>query len=220
MDDLKKDENIIELTDVVEEAPGPAAGRWMETAPPPAPEKKAPEPAGAKKEAAFHSPADLKGIPDSPLKKFILAEEEPPAPVNPGEGKPPGPPSAAPRAPLPFQQGTRSGGGLSEMPPERPRPVSPEPPRAVPEPPRPPEPPRVAAPGPRPAPEPDRPSLPGGEAEMRAMREAMLARVEKWCSQEGAGILDRLAREMFPGIAERIIRQEIDRMKAKAEEKE
>ncbi len=219
MDDLKKDENIIELTDVVEEAPGPAAGRWMETTPPPAPEKKAPDPVGAKKEAAFHSPADLKGIPDSPLKKFILAEEEPPAPVNPGEGKPPGPPPAAPRAPLPFQQATKPGGGPSEILPERPRPVSPDPPKGAPEPPRPPEPPQ-AGPGPRTAPEPDRASLPGGEAEMRAMREAVLARVEKWCSQEGTGILDRLAREMFPGIAERIIRQEIDRMKANVEEKE
>jgi hypothetical protein len=121
---------------------------------------------------------------------------------------------------MPFQQAAKPGGGPSEILPERPRPVSPAPPEGVPELPRPPEPPQAAYPGPRSAPEPERASLPGGEAEMRAMREAMLAGVEKWCSQEGAGILDRLAREMFPGIAERIIRQEIDRMKAKAEEKE
>ena len=40
MTDPKKDETIIELTEVVEEAPSASAGSWMETTPPPLPQKK------------------------------------------------------------------------------------------------------------------------------------------------------------------------------------
>ncbi len=219
MEDLEKDGPIIELTDVVEEAPGPAAGRWMETTPPPAPAKKASDPAGAKKEDPYHSPADLKGLPDSPLKKFILPEEELPAPGSRAEEGKPAAPSPGPKAQAPSQEKTAPGFGPPGIPPEPPV-GAPEAARTAPERPRAPEPPRATAQGPRPAPEPDRPSPPIGEAEMRAMREALLARVEKWCGQEGAGVLERVAREMFPGIAERVIRQEIEKVKAKAEEKE
>jgi hypothetical protein len=112
MTDWKKDEPIIELTEVVEEDPNPA-GPWMETRPPAPPGKKAPEP---------------------------------PAP----------------------------------------------PPR----------------------------SLPDLEAEMLTVRQALLARMEKWVSEEGVRVLERVARDLFPKIAEEHIRKEIERMKAEAEEKE
>ena len=55
---------------------------------------------------------------------------------------------------------------------------------------------------------------------MKAIREAMLARVEKWAAQEGVRVLERVAREIFPGIAEDMIRKEIEKLKAEAEEKE
>lgn len=125
MADAKKDEPIIELTEVVEEAPGPAEGRWMETAPPPS------------------------------------------------------------QPPNPSAEPSRFG---SEQPP-----ITPEPPR---------------------------PSLPNIEAEMRAIREALLARVEKWTALEGVGVLERVAREIFPRIAEEILKKEIKKLKAEAEEKE
>jgi hypothetical protein len=112
MTDWKKDEPIIELTEVVEEAPNPA-GQWMETSPPASPEGKVAEP---------------------------------------------------PRAP--------------------------------------------------------HRSLPDMEADMRAVRQAKLARMEKWVAGEGAQILERVARELFPKIAEDLIRKEIEKLKAEAEEKE
>ena len=107
MDDRKKDEAIIELTDVVEE-PSAAGGRWMETAPPAAPEKKGAENLGARKEPPLPSSADLKGIPDSPLKKFILAEEEFSPPSPPG-GEKPGHTPRTPRGGSRRHPGSRSG---------------------------------------------------------------------------------------------------------------
>jgi hypothetical protein len=56
------------------------------------------------------------------------------------------------------------------------------------------------------------------EAEMRSIREAMLNRVEKWVAQEGVQVLERIAREMFPKVAEEGIRKEIENMKKEAEE--
>ncbi len=76
-----------------------------------------------------------------------------------------------------------------------------------------PEPPTLAVPPPR-------PPLPDVEAEMRGIREAMLARVEKWAAQEGERILERVAREIFPQVAKEMIQKEIERLKAEAEEKE
>ena len=40
MNDRKKDESIIDLTEVVEEAPKPHGGAWMEPPPAPSQEKK------------------------------------------------------------------------------------------------------------------------------------------------------------------------------------
>jgi dihydroneopterin aldolase len=58
------------------------------------------------------------------------------------------------------------------------------------------------------------------EAELRIIREAMLSRVERWVSQEGVQALERVAREIFPKIAEEVLRREIEKIKAEAEEKE
>jgi len=85
--------------------------------------------------------------------------------------------------------------------------MAPEPPPR-----KPPEPPTPAA-----AP---RPPLPDVEAEMRNLRETMLARVEKWAAQEGERVLERVAREIFPRVAKEMIQKEIEKLKAEAEEKE
>lgn len=193
MNDQKKDESIIELTEVIEKAPNSAAGEWMETTPPPSAEKKIAEPPKVAKKVSPINAEDLMGIPDSPLKKFLVAEEEPTPPAEPPIGG----------KPLGFSR------------------PGPQPPRPVPEPPgRAPEPPRTQAEPPSPAaPEAPRPSLPNREAEMKAIREAMLARVEKWAAQEGVRVLERVAREIFPGIAEDMLRKEIEKLKAEAEEK-
>jgi hypothetical protein len=58
------------------------------------------------------------------------------------------------------------------------------------------------------------------EAELRAIREAMLSRVERWLSQEGVQVCERVAREIFPRVAEEIIRREIEKIKTEAEERE
>ena len=200
MNDQKEDEFIIELTEVVEEAPSSTAGEWMETTPPPSPEKKIAEPPKVSRNVSPINSETLKDIPESPLKKFLLAEEEPTHPdTPPNTGKP-----------LGF---SRTG----------PQPVqpAPEPPRPAPMPPRiPTEPPRMAAGPPIPAPAPPRPSPPNIEAEMQAIREAMLARVEKWVAQDGVRVLERVGREIFPKIAEEMIRKEIEKLKTEAEEKE
>ncbi len=107
MTDRKKDEPIIELTEVIEEGPSSAAGEWMETTPPPPPEKKIAEPPKVAKKVSPINVDDLKGIPDSPLKKFLLAEEEPTPPAGPPMGgKPlgfsqPAPQPSPPRLPNP-----------------------------------------------------------------------------------------------------------------------
>ena len=77
----------------------------------------------------------------------------------------------------------------------------------------------VAVP-PRLSPEPPRKPLPSVDAEMQALREAMLNRVEKWVAQEGVQVLERMAREMFPRTAEEVIRKEIEKLKKEAEESE
>jgi len=65
-----------------------------------------------------------------------------------------------------------------------------------------------------------RPSVSGYEPELKAMREALQARAEEWMSSEGALILERVAREIFPKIAEDVLRKEIEKIKAKVEEQE
>jgi hypothetical protein len=219
MAERKNDDSIIDLTEIVEEGPGPAAGAWIEPTPPPAKEAKAPPSPSEKKIAEpskiprreIPSAGDhLSEIPESPLKKFLLAEDEPTGQfTSPPPQPPPRPQGFAPPGPEPPRFSPAAGRVL----PEPPKPA-PEPARVAPEPPRPiPEPPLLA-------PEPSRPSIPSIDAEMRALREAMLNRVEKWVAQEGVRILDRVAREIFPRKAEEMIRQEIEKLKKEAEESE
>jgi hypothetical protein len=228
MNDRKKDESIIDLTDVVETSPKPAGGAWMEPSRAPAPEKKAPEAAPenkapeAPKIPRRDSPVvvdDLRGIPESPLKKFLLAEEEPtgqfpppPPPAVPPAVKPTGFSPPSPQPPRPAPEPPRPASLPPRVPPEPPRQVH-ETARMAPEPPRPaPEPPRFGS-------EPPKIPVPNMEAEMRAIREAMLSRVEKWVAQDGGQILERVAREVFPRVAEEIIRKEIEKLKKEAEER-
>ncbi len=65
-----------------------------------------------------------------------------------------------------------------------------------------------------------RPSSPGYEAEIMALQERWNARVEAWFAKEGIQILERVARETFPKIAEKVLRTEIDKMKTEIEEPE
>lgn len=203
----KKDERIIDLTEVVEESPGPSGGSWMESSPPPAPEKKVPEsPPVLPRKETLRMDEELRGIPDSPLKKFILAEEE-------ATGQFPPPPAKAPEIP--------------PLPPQPPR-ISPEPAKPAPgsrftfpEAPRPaPEQPHLPPEPVRSTPEPPPPPALNVEAELRAIREAMLSRVERWVSQEGVQVLERVAREIFPKIAEEVLGKEIEKIKAEAGERE
>ena len=206
----KKDEPIIELTEVVEEAPEPSGGSWMENsphpAPTPAPQKRIPEPPPVlPREDSPGMDEALKRIPDSPLKKFILSEEE-------TTGKLPPPPKAPELPPLPPQPPRISPEPAKPAPaprftfPEALRPTK-DPPQITP------EPVRSAAESPK-------PQGIDVEAELRIIREAMLSRVERWVSQEGVQVLERVARDIFPKIAEEVLRKEIERLKAEAEEKE
>lgn len=207
----KKDEPIIDLTEVVEEGPGPSGQPWVQSSPapvpPPAPEKKVPEPPSVSpRKEPLRMEEELKGIPDSPLKKFILADEEGSGRVFPSPAKaqefqpaPPPPPRIFPDPPRPAPTSRFTF-------PEVPKP-SLEPPPAPPEP-------------PRPGPEPVKQPVLNVEAELRAIREAMLSRVERWLSQEGVQVCERVAREIFPRVAEEIIRREIEKIKTEAEERE
>jgi hypothetical protein len=63
-------------------------------------------------------------------------------------------------------------------------------------------------------------AFPDFQAEVKEIRTALQAEAEQWMATEGAKILERTAREMFPKIAAEILREEIARLKAEAEEKE
>jgi hypothetical protein len=65
-----------------------------------------------------------------------------------------------------------------------------------------------------------RPSLPGDAAEIQALQERWNERVEAWFAKEGIPVLERIARETFPKIAEKVLREEIEKMKAEVEEQE
>ncbi len=207
----KKDEPIIELTEVVEEAPENSGGSWMENSPPPspppAPQKRGPEPPPVLPGGdAPRMEEALKGIPDSPLKKFILSEEETPGKLPPPPAKAPEWPPFPPQPPRISPEPAKPAAASKVTPPEAPRPAPKCPPMA---------------PGPvQSATEPPKPPVMDVEAELRIIREAMLSRVERWVSQEGVQALERVAREIFPKIAEEVLRKEIEKIKAEAEEKE
>ena len=206
----KKDEPIIELTEVVEDAPEPSGGSWMENsplpAPTPAPQKRIPEPPPVLPREDFPRMDEaLKRIPDSPLKKFILSEEEPTGNLPPqakGPELPPLPPQPPRISPEPAKPAPAPRFTFPEAlrPTPEPRQITPEPVRSVAESPK--------------------PQVINVEEELRIIREAMLSRVERWVSQEGVQVLERVARDIFPKIAEEVLRKEIERLKAEAEEKE
>ena len=50
-------------------------------------------------------------------------------------------------------------------------------------------------------------------------KEALQRKTEEWMAEEGARVCERVAREMFPVIAAEVLRQEIEKLKAEAEEK-
>lgn len=68
----------------------------------------------------------------------------------------------------------------------------------------------------------DSPSVPssGYEAEIKTLQERWNARMEAWLAKEGNAILERIAREQFPKIAEKILRSEIEKIKIEIEEQE
>jgi hypothetical protein len=64
------------------------------------------------------------------------------------------------------------------------------------------------------------PVFPDFQAEVKEIKTALQAETEQWMATEGAKILERVAREMFPKIAAKVLGEEIARLKAEAEEKE
>jgi hypothetical protein len=57
-------------------------------------------------------------------------------------------------------------------------------------------------------------------SKLLATKNALKARAEEWMASEGVRILERVAREMFPKIAEDVLRKEIEKLKAEVKEKE
>lgn len=61
------------------------------------------------------------------------------------------------------------------------------------------------------------PSFEDYESEVRALREALNARAERWLSTEGVQVLDQRAREMMPRIAAEAFGKEIEKLQAEVE---
>ena len=61
---------------------------------------------------------------------------------------------------------------------------------------------------------------PEDSPDLLAMKSALSAKAEEWMAAEGVRVLERVAREMFPQIAEAVLRKEIDKLKAGMKEKE
>lgn len=170
MTDVEKDEEIIELTEVVEEEP--ASGERDRTGSflPSTPELKIAEPSidlkrdpnrEPRKEVSREAGGGLV-VPDSPLKGILLSDREKEKGLKFGEGQ-----------------------GIS--------PLTPEPSRSL---------------------------KPNFEAELRALKEALTAKAEAWMASEGVRVLERVAREIFPQIAESTLRKEIEKLKAEVKEQE
>ncbi len=168
MTDVEKDEEIIELTEVVEEEPASGERDRMGSSLPSTPELKVAEPSidlnrdrsrEPKKEVSREIGSGLV-IPDSPLKGILLSDREKTFKI--GEG-------------------------------QRILPSIPESPRSV---------------------------SPDFEAELRALKESLTAKAEAWMASEGVRVLERVAREIFPQIAEVVLRREVEKLKAEVKEKE
>ena len=57
------------------------------------------------------------------------------------------------------------------------------------------------------------------ETEIHSLKERLSKRAEEWFASEGIQLLESVAREMFPKIAEEVIEKEIERLKEESEEK-
>jgi len=57
-------------------------------------------------------------------------------------------------------------------------------------------------------------------SELLTPKKALKAGAEEWMASEGVRVLERVAREMFPKIAEEVLRKEIEKLKAEVKEKE
>jgi hypothetical protein len=71
-----------------------------------------------------------------------------------------------------------------------------------------------------PIPEPSGSVSPDFEAELRTLKEELTARAEEWMASEGVRVLERVAREIFPQIAEVILRREVEKLRAEVKEQE
>ena len=58
------------------------------------------------------------------------------------------------------------------------------------------------------------------ETEVQDMKKALDAKAREWVASEGVKVMERVAREIFPRIAEEILQKEIEKLKTEAEEKE
>jgi len=57
-------------------------------------------------------------------------------------------------------------------------------------------------------------------SEVQAVKNVLKARAEEWMASEGVRVMERVAREMFPEIAEEVLRKEIEKLKSEMKEKE
>ena len=57
-------------------------------------------------------------------------------------------------------------------------------------------------------------------SELLTTKDSLKAGAEEWVASEGVRVLERVAREMFPKIAEEVLRKEIEKLKAEVKEKE
>ncbi len=64
------------------------------------------------------------------------------------------------------------------------------------------------------------PLLREDESEVRDLKKALEERTREWMASEGVQVMERVAREIFPRIAEEVLRKEIEKLKAESEEKE
>ncbi len=58
------------------------------------------------------------------------------------------------------------------------------------------------------------------EPEVLELKDVLRARVEEWISRQGVQIIEQIAREMFPKIAQDVLRREIEKIKAEAKDEE
>jgi hypothetical protein len=58
------------------------------------------------------------------------------------------------------------------------------------------------------------------EPEVLELKDVLRNRAEEWISRQGVQIMEQIAREMFPKIAQDVLRREIEKIKAEAKDEE